>query len=84
MPTLYIAYRSDTDAGVRLASGSMKALKQRMRAAGPASYLLATYRIKPDVATLCLLVEDIGEVEAEQAHHYEVTEAGQVRRLDAP
>jgi hypothetical protein len=82
MPKIYVAYQTAGPAiGQRLASGSITTLKTRMRPIPASEWTVATYDLKPTVKTLCVVIENIVEMEHEVLEKMAVNEAGQVRKV---
>ncbi len=79
MANIYVAFHNGTAA--RLASGSSTTIRKKMAAYPNTEWTLIQYEIKPDVETLCGLLEfQIPGTAKGAQEKYKVTESGQVRK----
>lgn len=82
---IYVAYR---DGEVehryrhRLARGSLTAIKDAIREEPGTRWLIATYKLKKDIVTLCQAIEDPTQLEAEGAEEFVVTNSERVQKIE--
>lgn len=88
MPKIYVAFQqpnsldsASAPTPLVYASGSMTTLKQRVKDNPDTEWTVAVYAIKPDVATICQIIESVSEMEAETAENFRVSSSGNLRKI---
>jgi hypothetical protein len=86
MPTIYIAYRTDTRDGdnqlIKLADANQAALRRRLRAWPASEWAIAQYRVPVSVATLIRIIENLATLEPQDITGWRVSNSMQVRRIE--